>query len=64
MSDLRECPCCFGILDVPASYKLSSACRCGFPETVTWSEFPARDVPYSRVSFDVDPETGRERFAA
>jgi hypothetical protein len=43
MSDLPTCPCCGGILDVPAHYTLTSACRCGFPEKVDWSEFPPRD---------------------
>lgn len=39
MTDLRDCPCCGGILNVPRHYKLRSACRCGFPTKVTWDDF-------------------------
>jgi hypothetical protein len=43
VSDARdECPCCFGILNVPSHYKLTSACRCGYPQVVTWDNFPDR----------------------
>lgn len=40
MSLLNECPDCFGLIAMPGS-TLSSACRCGYPDTVTWDDFPA-----------------------
>lgn len=43
MSLLPECPCCFGLMTRSKRSTLSSACRCGYPEKVTWDDFPKHE---------------------
>jgi hypothetical protein len=40
VSLLPECPCCGGLMTLSKQSTLSSACRCGFPDEVTWDDFP------------------------
>jgi hypothetical protein len=43
MSLLPECPSCGGLMTYRKS-QLSSACRCGYPDTVEWNGFAERRV--------------------
>lgn len=46
---------------------LSSACRCGYPEVVTWDDFAGKRVkavPYSRMSIETDEASGSGKLAA
>lgn len=44
MTLVPTCPRCFGLILLPVHrhYDLKSACRCGYPESVTWDDFPAQ----------------------
>jgi hypothetical protein len=51
MSLLPECPCCGGLMTGNIRTTLSSACRCGYPEKVTWNQFKEK-----RERADLDPK--------